>query len=135
MAGPPFVILSTCKGGGYHYARTDPPHPRRNAKGLYPLHRVLMENMLGRLLEPGEEVHHHDEDKTNDDPANLRLKTKAEHARDHALERAPDDIEITCTCGTSFKVKPSVYRRRMAQSKSGVLSCSRSCGAKVGHRS
>lgn len=31
-----FQILSTCKGGGYLYARTLPLHPRANAKGLYP---------------------------------------------------------------------------------------------------
>lgn len=134
-AGPPFVILSTCKGGGYRYARTDPPHPRRNAKGLYPLHRVLMENKLGRLLRPGEEVHHHDEDKSNDDPDNLRLKTKADHARDHAIERAPDAVEVTCPCGNKFKLKAHVYRQRMERSQSGVLTCSRSCGTRSGSKS
>lgn len=130
MNGPPFTILSTCKGGGYRYARTDPPHPRANAKGLYPLHRVLMENMLGRLLEDGEEVHHHDEDKTNDDPSNLRLKTKADHARDHALERAPDEVEVTCPCGKAFKLKAHVHRQRLGRSKMGFLTCSRPCGYK-----
>lgn len=80
-----FKIISICKGGGYRYCRTDPPHPRANAKGLYPLHRVLVENRLGRLLEPGEVVHHGDHNKQNDDPANLELMLNADHSRQHML--------------------------------------------------
>lgn len=91
-----------------------------------------MENMLGRLLEPGEEVHHHDEDKSNDDPSNLRLKTKADHARDHALERAPAEVEVSCPCGKKFKLKAHVYRQRMERSRTGFLACSRSCGTRFG---
>lgn len=61
-----FEILSVCKGGGYRYCRTSPKHPKANSKGLYHLHRVLMENKLGRLLRDDEDVHHKDEDKSND---------------------------------------------------------------------
>lgn len=83
-----FTILSECKGGKYHYVRTDPPHPRRNAKGLYPRHIVVLENKLGRLLQPGEISHHIDEDKTNDSPDNLEVKTRAKHQEDHMRDRA-----------------------------------------------
>jgi hypothetical protein len=79
-----FQIVSICNGGHYRYCRTIPKHPRANAKGLYPLHRVLMENKLGRLLEPHEIVHHLDEDATNDDPNNLGLMTRSTHAAHHA---------------------------------------------------
>lgn len=124
-AGPPFTILSTCQGGGYRYCRTDPPHPRRNAKGLYPLHRVLMENHLGRLLEPGEDVHHRDEDKTNDVIENLQVMTKSEHARHHRPRVAP--VTLACPCGREFTIKPHFYRRRLKVVK-GPICCSRACG-------
>lgn len=80
-----FEITSICKGGGYRYCRTEPKHPKANTKGLYPLHRVRMENKLGRLLEPGEDVHHDDEDKTNDAPENLGV---LDHGKHTSLHRA-----------------------------------------------
>jgi hypothetical protein len=82
-----FRILSTCKGGGYRYCRTEPPHPKRNAKGLYPLHRVLAENKIGRLLRDDEDVHHRDGNKLNDDTENLEVVTHASHAAAHVPGR------------------------------------------------
>ena len=126
------MILSVCKGGGYRYARTDPPHPRANSNGLYPLHRVLMENKLGRLLVPGEDVHHKDEDKTNDDPSNLVVKSHVAHAAEHAAERAPSLVELVCgACGSQFTLKAHQHRLRLRRSASGVLGCSRSCGRRL----
>ena len=119
-----FKILSICKGGGYRYCRTEPPHPNRNEKGLYPLHRVLMENRLGRLLTSGEHVHHKDEDKTNDDPNNLELMTASEHAAHH---RHVDAIECRCPCGKAFSIKPAAMRLRLKRSRSGRLYCGRDC--------
>lgn len=125
MTGPPFTILSVCKGGGYRYCRTDPPHPRANAKGLYPLHRVLMENQLGRLLRPGEIVHHRDEDKSNDDPANLDLMMLGSHTSHH---RRGVLVELVCPCGNRFSLKPHEVRQRRSRKKAGPLTCSRRCG-------
>ena len=123
-----FTILSTCKGGGYRYARTDPPHPRQNAKGLYPLHIVLMENKLGRLLQPGETVHHRDEDKANDDPDNLEVIRRGPHASLHNQERMPDPVDVECPCGRTVKMKPHVQRYRAKRNVSGKVYCSRRCG-------
>jgi hypothetical protein len=50
-------------------------------------HRIVAEEMLGRPLLPEEVVHHIDHDKTNNDPSNLQIMTRAEHARLHMLER------------------------------------------------
>lgn len=131
-----FKIVSVCKGGGYRYARTIPVHPRANSKGLYPLHRVLMENKLGRLLEPGEIVHHKDEIRSNDTIKNLELKRNNEHARDHAIERAPPSIPLVCAvCSKRFELKPYFYRARLKQSKGNGLACSRACGTRLGFRS
>ena len=47
------------------------------------VHRHIMEQILGRPLELGEEVHHKDENKRNNDPYNLELTTKSEHSSHH----------------------------------------------------
>ena len=123
---PMFRIVSTCKGGGYRYARTDPPHPKRNKMGLYPLHRVLMENKLGRILDKNEVVHHIDENKSNDDIDNLMVKSNSQHARDH-LSRPL--MEATCAwCGKSFLIKSYIYRQRIERNSAGHVYCSLSCG-------
>ncbi len=124
---PLFKILSICKGGGYRYCRTEPPHPNRNAKGLYPLHRVLMENKIGRLLTRREHVHHKDEDKTNDSIENLDLLSVEEHARHH---RPPNPlVHVQCPCGAEFKLTTNEHRNRLRRSKRGVLFCSIACSA------
>ena len=122
-----FKILSICKGGGYQYCRTDPPHPKKNPMGLYPLHRVLVENRIGRLLESWEHVHHVDEDKFNNADENLEVLTASEHGKHHK-PLAPL-IEIICHCGTSFYLKP--HQKRLREKRSlGPLSCSASCAGK-----
>jgi hypothetical protein len=126
-----FKILSVCKGGGYRYCRTDPIHPRANKNGLYPLHRVLAENKLGRLLNPWEDVHHKDHDKENDDPENLEVLSHSEHAREHALENVPAPVADECSnCGKRLSLSGRDYRARKKRSSDGALYCSVSCAAK-----
>lgn len=120
-----FTVKSTCKGGGYKYCRTDPPHPARNARGLYPLHRVLMENRLGRRLHRWEIVHHVDGNKHNDDIGNLEVMTNAQHSSHHAANGAR--VGLKCACGTVFYLKPHDYRRRNKCHK--TTSCSLKCSA------
>lgn len=96
----------------------------------------MLENKIGRLLKRwGEEVAHHaDEDRTNDDPDNLVLKTGVTHALEHAVVRSPGKILVQCaTCGKGFSLKPHQFRLRQKRAKLGVLFCSRSCaGNEVG---
>ena len=122
-----FEIISICKGGGYRYCRTFPAHPKRNAKGLYPLHRVFMENKIGRLLAHNEEIHHIDQNKENDSIENLQLTTKSEHTQIH--NKRVSSIEVVCACGKEFREKPSIFRRREKRNKTGVY-CSLSCAGK-----
>jgi hypothetical protein len=72
--------------GGYYYCTTTPPHPhgeKRKKKYIY-LHRAVMEQSLGRYLDPEEQVDHKDGDKSNNDISNLVLKKRGPHQRDHA---------------------------------------------------
>lgn len=59
-------------------------------------HRVVAERVLGRPLQPGEVVHHEDENKRNNDPANLIVfVNQAEHARHHKLGHC---LAPSCDC-------------------------------------
>jgi hypothetical protein len=121
-----FEILSTCKSGGYLYCRTNPQHPKANSKGLYPLHRVVIENELGRLLNSQEDVHHINEIKTDNRIENLEVLPRSEHARKHAK---PVFASTICpNCSKQFHLKPSVLRLRGRRNKSGKVFCTRSCG-------
>lgn len=77
-------------------APDDHPYPADSHKGSglkYVLqHRLVMEQHLGRYLEPGEVVHHIDENPSNNDISNLRLfASQAEHMRiGHGRESATD---------------------------------------------
>ena len=123
-----YQILSTCKGGGYMYCRTKPIHPKANSNGLYPLHRVLMENNLGRNLLSTEDVHHKDEDKTNNGLENLEVLTKSEHTKKHI--KPIDNIKIICpNCNKEFELKPHEFRLRKNRNKYQEVFCSRSCGS------
>lgn len=123
-----FKILSICRGGGYKYCKTSPQHPRANSSGLYPLHRVLMENKLGRLLTKNEVVHHKDNDKENNIIDNLEVLTKSQHAKKHSKEIK----RVKCFCGqclSVFYIKPFEYRLRLKRNKYKKIFCSTSCGA------
>lgn len=46
-------------------------------------HRLIFEKQIGRKLTYNEIVHHKNEDKGDNDPGNLELKTRSEHSREH----------------------------------------------------
>jgi hypothetical protein len=123
-----FQITRTCRGGGYMYAATEPRHPRANAKGLYALHRVLVENKLGRYLSENEHVHHADGNKDNNSPENLVVVTREEHGRLHA--KKADRYVFKCGhCGALGERVSRYARHNLKNSKSGLLFCAQSCAA------
>jgi hypothetical protein len=63
------------KQNGYWYVSVD---GRKVA-----FHRFVMETLLGRRLTGDEVIHHLDGDPSNNDPDNLVILTRAEHARLH----------------------------------------------------
>lgn len=69
-----------------------PDHPYAMRCGCVYEHRLVMEELLGRYLMPTEQVHHKDEDKSNNDPSNLELcPTQKDHSEQHAYQ---DDVLI-----------------------------------------
>lgn len=57
-------------------------HPRQH-NGVVPEHILVMESHLGRFLELGEEIHHRNENPSDNDLGNLELITRSEHHRRH----------------------------------------------------
>lgn len=79
--------------GGRHMLKTGymvvlaPDDPEADSRGYVLEHRMVIRRAIGRMLLPGEVVHHKDGDKTNNNPVNLFVFTsQAEHARHHARE-------------------------------------------------
>jgi hypothetical protein len=84
------------KGGvkeakGYFYSRT-PGHPHASKHGNYvAVHRLVMEQTLGRFLLPTEVVDHIDGDTRNNHPSNLRVfQSNAEPLRETLKGRCPE---------------------------------------------
>ena len=68
------------------------------------VHRLVMEAHLGRALRRDEEVHHQNENKGDNRPDNLEIKSTAQHTADH--KRLPEEDKYCATtcaeCGVVF---------------------------------
>lgn len=66
-----------------------PEHPHAESNGYVRQHRLVLEAKLGRFLDPKEDVHHIDGDKSNNHPDNLELMaSRGDHVRHHNLLRS-----------------------------------------------
>lgn len=100
-------------------------HPYATKKGYVLHHRIVMENHLGRLLDPKEEVHHINGQKHDNRLENLELTKKGEHQSFHGRKRGRMWIMLKCPfCKKVF----SRERKQTFISKGGQWSaCSASC--------
>jgi hypothetical protein len=80
-------------------------------------HRWLMEQQLGRKLEPWEHVHHKDGDPLNNDLNNLQVIEEAEHMRLHKAH--PREPKLCAHCGVEFVPWQRQHKRQKC--------CSREC--------
>lgn len=117
-------ILKIISKGDYNYALV-PNHPNATKNGYVLEHRIVMENKIGRLLTDDEIVHHKDENKKNNNPDNLEIKTNEEHSREHGYERGRLVLLIKCPfCQDMFLV----YKNQShLQKSSKYTTCSRKC--------
>jgi len=63
-------------------------HPFANGRKMIQEHILIMEQSIGRALLPAECVHHINESKQDNRLESLRLMTKSEHSREHAIQTA-----------------------------------------------
>ena len=95
--------------------------------------KFLMEQLIGRELEPNEEVHHKDENPLNNDISNLELRHHGEHQREHRT-KYHDMICICPWCKKEFlwtaEAQRRFYSERSHSNKSFISDkplCSRHC--------
>lgn len=127
---PVFDILKFAKSSGYIYCVV-PNHPRAIDHGYVFLHNVVVENLIGRVIDTTVEiVHHKDRDRFNNKPDNLMLMTKSEHSRLHAEEKMLNDTVFSVVkcpwCEKMFAV-----RKTEIQKGRKFLSCSPECRGKI----
>lgn len=125
-----FEIKKIIHKGDYLYALV-PDHPYATKNGYVLLHRVVLENHLGRLLDKSEVVHHKDGNKLNNSVDNLEVLTQSEHAKIHAKVKHTQLYSYVCPeCGITFEKR---FKLSYEPRKYGVF-CSRKCSGRFSAR-
>jgi HNH endonuclease len=90
----------------------------------YFVHRLIMEQILGRKLKDSEVVHHMNHIKSDNRPENLMLLGNSDHLKMHTQERKNGKNKKCKVCSKKFYVSKSRYH---------YLCCSRECAGKYLH--
>lgn len=94
-----------------------PDHPLARRDGYVAEHRYVAWE-AGLLTDPADDVHHRNEVRDDNRLENLEVKTKADHAREHAEERGV----VTNQHGT-FSVRPADERRTAPKEERPCAGC------------
>jgi hypothetical protein len=114
--------------GDYNYAIVR-DHPNRTKNDYVLEHRIVVENHLGRLLEPDEIVHHINEDKKDNRMENLEVMSKKEHTSHHQVDVGRLFCKLKCpNCEVIFDIEK---RNTFLINKTKYTCCSRSCRGKL----
>ena len=81
QAGP--TLKRRVRPDGYVEVHVGKSYPGASSRGLILEHRKVMAEILGRTLGRFEHVHHKDEDRSNNDPPNLRVMGASAHNAMH----------------------------------------------------
>ena len=116
--------------GQYKYAVVK-NHPKRTKNRYVLLHRIIMENYLGRLLEDNEVVHHIDYNKLNNKIPNLELMLRIEHIKLHMNDTTRKYVILKCPwCNNEFEI-PHNNSFLSKKGKYSCTCCSNSCRGKL----
>jgi predicted RNA-binding Zn-ribbon protein involved in translation (DUF1610 family) len=117
--------------GEYWFAKI-PEHPNADKNGYVLEHRIIMENLLNRVLQSSEIVHHENKNTKDNRPENLKLMNKGIHAREHNLERGRIFVKLRCpNCGKQFiKAKNQTH---LTAKRNSATFCSLKCSGKHKH--
>lgn len=118
--------------GDYKYALV-PEHPNATKNGYVLLHRVVIENHLGRLLNNDEVVHHKNHNKFDNRIENLEVMNRTEHIKMYAHEHGRKYVILKCpVCNKIFHL-PKNQSFLQKPNQLNCTCCSRTCNAKL-HR-
>ena len=116
--------------GDYFYSLV-PEHPKATKNGYVLLHRVIMENHLGRILDRNEVVHHKNHNKKDNSLENLEILGKIEHAILHGKEHGRKAVLLKCPwCKKEF-VRYRNQTHLQKPSKYNCTCCCNSCRGKL----
>lgn len=116
--------------GDYIYAVV-PEHPKATKNHYVLMHRVVMENFLGRMLTDDEVVHHKDRNKKNNDISNLELMNKNLHVQMHVREHGRQVVKLQCPwCKSEFIIERNKTHLNKP-SKYHCTCCSKICRGKL----
>lgn len=88
----------------------------------------LMEQQLGRKLDPNETIDHWDSNFDNNDLSNLRVVPRSEHSSNDTRRVKP--VKFICGwCNKEFERSPRLVRDKARKNKAGPF-CSRACAGK-----
>jgi hypothetical protein len=100
-------------------------HPKATKNGYVLHHRIIMENHLGRLLNPEEVVHHINGDKLDNRIENLELLSVSKHVSLHGKLRGKKYADLQCPwCSKIFSRE---YRQCFKIKRSLYTACSKQC--------
>lgn len=91
---------------GYILLRVGKAHPLADVRGYAYEHRVVAEQKIGRKLQPNEQVHHINGNKSDNRPSNLEVLNIQYHRFAHRKSRKnrqklpwEENYQVTCACG------------------------------------
>ncbi len=117
-----------------------PTHPRASRYGYVYEHVLVMEKALGRLVRPGEHIHHRNENKADNRIENLALVSDSGHKREHAgWENIEGQWFKPCSgmlcAGKLLPVTERFFLFRTRKGRRVPLSRCRACQAEAKRRS
>ena len=118
--------------GDYYYCIVK-EHPNRTKNNYVLLHRVIMENHIGKLLNTNEIVHHKNENKKDNRIENLEIFSVSEHSKHHRSNIGRSMLKLKCPeCSTIFvKEKRSTH---IGKKQGKYTCCSPKCRGKFSRK-